>query len=275
MAEHVARPRSALRRFLKSEAAGGIVLMAAAALALIVANSPARGGLSASPAPRDRAGAVAEARADDRPSVDQRRADGGLLPARRAGDQARVRRRAAVDLGAAAAAGDRRRRRDGGAGRDLPRLHRRRRPGSAAAGRSRRRPTSPSRSACWRCSAAGRRRRSSCSSPPSPSPTISARSRSSLWPIPPRSTPLALGAAAAILFVLYAMGKSGVRRLWPYLIGAGLLWYAVLLSGVHATVAGVLAAAAMPIVSHARARRTRRIRRSTGSSTGSRPGSPS
>ncbi|HYG46379.1 MAG TPA: Na+/H+ antiporter NhaA [Allosphingosinicella sp.] len=59
---------------------------------------------------------------------------------------------------------------------------------------------------------------------------------------------LALGAAAAILFVMYAMGKSGVRRVWPYLIGAALLWYAVLLSGVHATVAGVLAAAAIPIV---------------------------
>ena len=59
---------------------------------------------------------------------------------------------------------------------------------------------------------------------------------------------LALGAAAAILFVMYAMGKGGVRPLWPYLIGAGLLWYAVLLSGVHATVAGVLAAAAIPIV---------------------------
>ena len=59
---------------------------------------------------------------------------------------------------------------------------------------------------------------------------------------------LALGAAAAILFVLYAMGKSGVRRLSPYLIGTGLLWYAMLLSGVHATVAGVLAAAAIPIV---------------------------
>jgi NhaA family Na+:H+ antiporter len=59
---------------------------------------------------------------------------------------------------------------------------------------------------------------------------------------------LALGAAAAILLVMYAMGKSGVRTLWPYLIGTGLLWYAVLLSGVHATVAGVLAAAVIPIV---------------------------
>ena len=59
---------------------------------------------------------------------------------------------------------------------------------------------------------------------------------------------LALGAAIAILLVMYAMGRSGVRRLWPYFAGAGLLWYAVLLSGVHATVAGVLAAAVIPIV---------------------------
>jgi NhaA family Na+:H+ antiporter len=59
---------------------------------------------------------------------------------------------------------------------------------------------------------------------------------------------VALGCAAGILFVLYAMGKNGVARLWPYLIGAGLLWYAVLLSGVHATVAGVLAAATVPLV---------------------------
>ena len=59
---------------------------------------------------------------------------------------------------------------------------------------------------------------------------------------------LALGAAAAILVALYAMGKSGVTRLWVYLIGAAALWFAVLLSGVHATVAGVLAASAVPLV---------------------------
>ncbi|HEX8240132.1 MAG TPA: Na+/H+ antiporter NhaA [Allosphingosinicella sp.] len=58
---------------------------------------------------------------------------------------------------------------------------------------------------------------------------------------------VALGAAAAILLVMHGMGRSGVRRLWPFLIGAVLLWYAVLLSGVHATVAGVLAAAVIPI----------------------------
>ena len=34
------RPLSVLRAFLDSEAAGGLVLMAAAALALVVANSP-------------------------------------------------------------------------------------------------------------------------------------------------------------------------------------------------------------------------------------------
>ena len=59
---------------------------------------------------------------------------------------------------------------------------------------------------------------------------------------------LALGAAAGILLAMYVIGKSGVRALWPYLIGAVALWYAVLLSGVHATVAGVLAAMTVPIV---------------------------
>jgi NhaA family Na+:H+ antiporter len=58
----------------------------------------------------------------------------------------------------------------------------------------------------------------------------------------------ALASAAAILLIMYAMGKGGVRWLWPFLIGAGLLWYVVLMSGVHATVAGVLAAAVIPIV---------------------------
>jgi NhaA family Na+:H+ antiporter len=59
---------------------------------------------------------------------------------------------------------------------------------------------------------------------------------------------LALGAAAGILLALYLVGKSGVRTLWPYALGATLLWYAVLLSGVHPTVAGVLAASAIPLV---------------------------
>ena len=59
---------------------------------------------------------------------------------------------------------------------------------------------------------------------------------------------LALGAAAGILLVMYIIGKSGVVRLWPYLLLALALWYFVLLSGVHATIAGVLAAATIPLV---------------------------
>jgi NhaA family Na+:H+ antiporter len=59
---------------------------------------------------------------------------------------------------------------------------------------------------------------------------------------------LALGAAAAVLLAMYFLNKSGVLRLWPYLIASAALWYAVLLSGVHATVAGVLAALMIPII---------------------------
>lgn len=58
---------------------------------------------------------------------------------------------------------------------------------------------------------------------------------------------VALGSAAAIWLVMLALGRLGVARLWPYLILATLLWYATLLSGVHATIAGVLAAFAIPL----------------------------
>lgn len=58
---------------------------------------------------------------------------------------------------------------------------------------------------------------------------------------------VALGAGAAILLAMHAMGRRKVAPLWPYLIAAALLWYFILLSGVHATVAGVLAAAFIPI----------------------------
>ncbi|HEX8654413.1 MAG TPA: Na+/H+ antiporter NhaA [Allosphingosinicella sp.] len=59
---------------------------------------------------------------------------------------------------------------------------------------------------------------------------------------------LALGAAAAILILMYVLNRRGVRALPLYLIAAAALWYAVLLSGVHATIAGVLAAMMIPIV---------------------------
>ncbi len=57
---------------------------------------------------------------------------------------------------------------------------------------------------------------------------------------------LALAAAAVILGLMFAMGRMRVRSLPLYLLMFALLWYAMLLSGVHATIAGVLAAMAIP-----------------------------
>jgi NhaA family Na+:H+ antiporter len=59
--------------------------------------------------------------------------------------------------------------------------------------------------------------------------------------------PIALVAAALVLGGMFGMNRAGVKAPLPYLIGFALLWYAVLLSGVHATLAGVLAAMAVPI----------------------------
>ncbi|WP_431469221.1 Na+/H+ antiporter NhaA [Sphingosinithalassobacter sp. LHW66-3] len=58
---------------------------------------------------------------------------------------------------------------------------------------------------------------------------------------------LALFAAAVVLLVMYVLNRSGVKRLWIYLAFAVVLWYFVFLSGVHATIAGVLTAMMIPI----------------------------
>ncbi len=57
----------------------------------------------------------------------------------------------------------------------------------------------------------------------------------------------ALGGAALVLAMLIALNRAGVVRLAPYLILSVPLWYLVFLSGIHATVAGVLAAMTIPV----------------------------
>jgi Na+:H+ antiporter, NhaA family len=57
----------------------------------------------------------------------------------------------------------------------------------------------------------------------------------------------ALGLAVMIWLAMLLLNRWKVKALWPYLILAGLLWYATLLSGVHATIAGVMAALAIPL----------------------------
>jgi len=57
----------------------------------------------------------------------------------------------------------------------------------------------------------------------------------------------ALAGAAIVAGGMAVMNRRGVVRLWPYLIGFALLWLLVLMSGVHATIAGVVAAMLIPI----------------------------
>ena len=46
--------------------------------------------------------------------------------------------------------------------------------------------------------------------------------------------------------LLYALNRAGVRRLLPYLLGGGVLWFLVFRSGVHATLSGVALAFVIP-----------------------------
>ncbi len=58
---------------------------------------------------------------------------------------------------------------------------------------------------------------------------------------------MALGLAAVTLLAMVVMNCAGVSRPAPYLIAGVLLWVFVLKSGVHATLAGVAAAFAIPL----------------------------
>jgi NhaA family Na+:H+ antiporter len=56
----------------------------------------------------------------------------------------------------------------------------------------------------------------------------------------------ALAVAAALTAALFALNRMGVRAVGAYLVLGALLWIAVYKSGVHATMAGVITALAVP-----------------------------
>ncbi|XDU74843.1 Na+/H+ antiporter NhaA [Rouxiella sp. WC2420] len=56
-----------------------------------------------------------------------------------------------------------------------------------------------------------------------------------------------LMAAAGVVVLLFIMNRAGVTRLLPYLLAGGVLWFCMLQSGVHATIAGIVLAFFIPI----------------------------
>lgn len=58
---------------------------------------------------------------------------------------------------------------------------------------------------------------------------------------------LALSGAAIVVGNLIIFNRMGVKALWPYLVLGAVLWVLVFLSGVHATLAGVVLALTIPL----------------------------
>ncbi|MBX7492254.1 Na+/H+ antiporter NhaA [Qipengyuania sp. 1NDW9] len=57
-----------------------------------------------------------------------------------------------------------------------------------------------------------------------------------------------LAGAGAIVVAMMAMNRMKVTNVWPFILMALVLWYFVLNSGIHATIAGVVAALTIPMV---------------------------
>ena len=57
-----------------------------------------------------------------------------------------------------------------------------------------------------------------------------------------------LAAAAGLFALLMIFNMSGIRKTMPYFIVAVFLWYALMQSGVHATLAGILGALSIPAI---------------------------
>lgn len=58
---------------------------------------------------------------------------------------------------------------------------------------------------------------------------------------------MALGGAAIVLAALYGLNRAKVTALWPYLALGLVLWVLVFASGIHATLAGVMLALMIPL----------------------------
>ena len=58
---------------------------------------------------------------------------------------------------------------------------------------------------------------------------------------------LSLGLAGMGIVILFALNRLKVMRLAPYMLTAAFIWFCVLKSGVHATLAGVVVAAFIPL----------------------------